>query len=163
MLTLKLLKCQNMKYLVRSLKYFLYLLIILALVIAALIVTGLVEADFETMFKNGYDSYWQIALVAAVLAALYPRMGYSTRTAHLYGEPADVKARLDHVMDLHGYRLSKDLGEEGLRYVRRSGLSRALKMWEDTLTCRITAPGVEIEGPTKDLVRIVSGLEAQID
>ena len=158
-----LLKCQNMKYLVRSLKYFLYLLIILALVIAALIVTGLVEADFETMFKNGYDSYWQIALVAAVLAALYPRMGYSTRTAHLYGEPADVKARLDHVMDLHGYRLSKDLGEEGLRYVRRSGLSRALKMWEDTLTCRITAPGVEIEGPTKDLVRIVSGLEAQID
>lgn len=160
---MKLLKCQNMKYLVRSLKYFLYLLIILALVIAALIVTGLVEADFETMFKNGYDSYWQIALVAAVLAALYPRMGYSTRTAHLYGEPADVKARLDHVMDLHGYRLSKDLGEEGLRYVRRSGLSRALKMWEDTLTCRITAPGVEIEGPTKDLVRIVSGLEAQID
>ena len=160
---MKLLKCQNMKYLVRSLKYFLYLLIILALVIAALIVTGLVEADFETVFKNGYDSYWQIALVAAVLAALYPRMGYSTRTAHLYGEPADVKARLDHVMDLHGYRLSKDLGEEGLRYVRRSGLSRALKMWEDTLTCRITAPGVEIEGPTKDLVRIVSGLEAQID
>ena len=160
---MKLLKCQNMKYLVRSLKYFLYLLIILALVIAALIVTGLVEADFETMFKNGYDSYWQIALVAAVLAALYPRMGYSTRTAHIYGEPADVKARLDHVMDLHGYRLSKDLGEEGLRYVRRSGLSRALKMWEDTLTCRITAPGVEIEGPTKDLVRIVSGLEAQID
>ncbi len=160
---MKLLKCQNMKYLVRSLKYFLYLLIILALVIAALIVTGLVEADFETMFKNGYDSYWQIALVAAVLAALYPRMGYSTRTAHLYGEPADVKARLDHVMDLHGYRLSKDLGEEGLCYVRRSGLSRALKMWEDTLTCRITAPGVEIEGPTKDLVRIVSGLEAQID
>ena len=160
---MKLLKCQNMKYLVRSLKYFLYLLIILALVIAALIVTGLVEADFETMFKNGYDSYWQIALVAAVLAALYPRMGYSTRTAHLYGEPADVKARLDHVMDLHGYRLSKDLGEEGLCYVRRSGLSRALKMWEDTMTCRITAPGVEIEGPTKDLVRIVSGLEAQID
>ena len=160
---MKLLKCQNMKYLVRSLKYFLYLLIILALVISALIVTGLVEADFETMFKNGYDSYWQIALVAAVLAALYPRMGYSTRTAHLYGEPADVKARLDHVMDLHGYRLSKDLGEEGLCYVRRSGLSRALKMWEDTLTCRITAPGVEIEGPTKDLVRIVSGLEAQID
>ena len=47
--------------------------------------------------------------------------------------------------------------------MRRSGLSRALKMWEDTLTCRITAPGVEIEGPTKDLVRIVSGLEAQID
>lgn len=160
---MKLLKCQNMKYLVRSLKYFLYLLIILALVIAALIVTGLVEADFETMFKNGYDSYWQIALVAAVLAALYPRMGYSTRTAHIYGEPADVKARLDHVMDLHGYRLSKDLGDEGLCYVRRSGLSRALKMWEDTLTCRITAPGVEIEGPTKDLVRIVSGLEAQID
>ena len=160
---MKLLKCQNMKYLVRSLKYFLYLLIILALVIAALIVTGLVEADFETMFKNGYDSYWQIALVAAVLAALYPRMGYSTRTAHIYGEPADVKARLDHVMDLHGYRLSKDLGEEGLCYVHRSGLSRALKMWEDTLTCRITAPGVEIEGPTKDLVRIVSGLEAQID
>ena len=74
-----------------------------------------------------------------------------------------MKSRLDQVMDLHGYRLDRDLGEDGLCYVRRSGISRALKMWEDTLTCRITVTGVEIEGPTKDLVRIVSGLEAQID
>ena len=74
-----------MKYFVRAVKYFIYLLVILSLVIAILVVSGLVDGDLSTMFVNGYDSYWQIALIAAALAALYPRMGYCTRTAHVYG------------------------------------------------------------------------------
>lgn len=151
-----------MKYFVRAVKYFFYLLVILALVIAILVVSGLVDGDLSTMFVNGYDSYWQIALIAAALAALYPRMGYCTRTAHVYGEPSDAKARLDKVMELHGYKLEKS-EDQTFCYIKRSPLSRALKMWEDRLTCIVTAAGVEIEGSTKDVVRIISGLEAAND
>ena len=92
-----------MKYIVRAVKYFFYLLILLALVVAVLVLSGLVEGDLGTMFVNGYDSYWQMALVAAALAAIYPRLGYSTHRAHIYGEPADVEDTIQHVMSVRGY------------------------------------------------------------
>ena len=55
-----------MKYLVRALKYFVYLFIILALLIAVLVLTKVVDGNLSTMFVNGTDSLWQIALVMAV-------------------------------------------------------------------------------------------------
>ena len=45
-----------MKYFVRAVKYFIYLLVILSLVIAILVVSGLVDGDLSTMLDNGYDS-----------------------------------------------------------------------------------------------------------
>ena len=44
-----------MKYIIRSLKYFCYLVIILALILVALVLTGFVEADLSKMFIHGYD------------------------------------------------------------------------------------------------------------
>ena len=149
-----------MKYIVRAVKYFFYLLILLALVVAVLVLSGLVEGDLGTMFVNGYDSYWQMALVAAALAAIYPRLGYSTHRAHIYGEPADVEDTIQHVMSVRGY-VEKDRKDDGrIRFVKASPVSRALKMWEDTITMEICPAWVEIEGSTREVVRIVSGLEA---
>ena len=42
-----------MKYFVRAGKYFIFLLVILSLVIAILVVSGLVDGDLSTMFVNG--------------------------------------------------------------------------------------------------------------
>ena len=67
-----------MKYIIRSLKYFCYLIIILTLIILALVLTGFVEADLSKMFVNGYDSLWQIALIMLAFALIYPRFGFST-------------------------------------------------------------------------------------
>ena len=76
-----------MKYIIRALKYFCYLVVLLAVIILALVLTGFVEADLSKMFVNGYDSLWQIALIMLFFALLYPRFGFSKRTAHLYGSP----------------------------------------------------------------------------
>ena len=148
-----------MKYFIRSVKYFFYLLVILAIIITALVLAGLVEADISRIFVNGYDSLWQICLIMAVFAAIYPRFGFSSRTAHVYGSPEDVRPLLMRVMDLHGYRLEKEDGQT-LTFVKRSVVSRILKMWEDRITVEPEAAGLRLEGITKDLVRLVSGLEA---
>ena len=58
-----------------------------------------------------------------------------------------------------GYRLDSEEGGE-FRFLRRSGFSRALKMWEDRITLSPGSAGMEVEGLTRDLSRIVSGLEA---
>lgn len=148
-----------MKYIVRSLKYFCYLMILLALIIAALVLTGFVEADLSKMFVNGYDSLWQIALIMLAFALLYPHFGFSSRMAHLGGSPEELRPDVMRVMERLGYRLeSEQQGEYA--FLRRSGVSRALKMWEDRICIRPTAGGLEIEGLTRDLARIVSALEA---
>ena len=58
-----------------------------------------------------------------------------------------------------GYRLESEEGGQ-FRFLRRSGFSRALKMWEDRITLSPSGAGMEVEGLTRDLSRIVSGLEA---
>ena len=148
-----------MKYFIRSVKYFFYLLVILAIIITILVLAGFVEADISKIFVNGYDSLWQICLIMAVFAAIYPRFGFSSRTAHVYGSPEDVRPLLLKVMDLHGYRLEKD-GGDSLTFVKRSVISRLLKMWEDRITISFDVAGLRLEGISKDLVRLVSGLEA---
>lgn len=148
-----------MKYFIRSVKYFFYLLVILAIIITILVLAGFVEADISKIFVNGYDSLWQICLIMAVFAAIYPRFGFSSRTAHVYGSPEDVRPLLLKVMDLHGYRLEKDSGDS-LTFVKRSVISRLLKMWEDRITVSFDVAGLRLEGISKDLVRLVSGLEA---
>ncbi|MBO6160707.1 MAG: hypothetical protein J6O01_04415 [Bacteroidales bacterium] len=148
-----------MKYIVRSLKYYCYLLLLLVIIIAALVLTGFVEADLSKMFVNGYDSLWQIALIMLVFAIIYPRFGFSRRTVHLYGSPEELRPTILKVMEDLGYRLAQEQdGTYG--FLRRSGLSRALKMWEDRITIAPSGAGLEVEGLTRDLSRIVSALEA---
>lgn len=148
-----------MKYIIRALKYFCYLIIFLTLIILALVLTGFVEADLSKMFINGYDSLWQIALIMLVFALLYPRLGYGTRTAHIFGSPEELRGDVVAAMERLGYRLEKEDGT-GWSFRRRSPVSRALKMWEDRITLSVTGAGVKAEGLTRDLARVISALEA---
>ena len=62
-------------------------------------------------------------------------------------------------MEALGYKLETEkAGTYSFR--RSSGLSRALKMGEDRITLSPTAGGVDVEGLTRDLARVVSELEA---
>ena len=148
-----------MKYIIRSLKYYCYLMILLTLIILALVLTGFVEADLSKMFVNGYDSLWQIALIMLGFAAIYPRFGFSKRTAHVYGSPEEIRPDVMRVMETLGYRLERET-DGSWSFLRRSGLSRALKMWEDRISLTPSGAGLEVEGLTRDLARVVSALEA---
>ena len=68
-----------MRYLVRALKYFVQLMVILTIIIAILIVAKVVDSDISQIFVNGWDSLWQIALLMAAFAAVYPKIGYVRR------------------------------------------------------------------------------------
>lgn len=148
-----------MKYVIRSLKYFCYLILLLTIAILAMVLTGFVEADLSKMFINGYDSFWQIALIMFAFALFYPRFGFTKRTVRLFGSPAELRPDVLRAMESLGYSLEKE-SDSGWSFRRRSGLSRALKMWEDRIVLTTTGAGMEAEGLTRDLVRVVSALEA---
>lgn len=148
----------TMKYLVRSVKYFFYLAFILVLVVFALVQFKIVDADLSTMFVNGYDSYWQIALMLAVFSSLYPKWGFSTRKAYINGSFEELKDGIVEVMENHGYVLENSEGED-MTFRKRSGLSKALKVWEDRITFSREIAGYRLEGLTRDLPRLVAALE----
>ena len=148
-----------MKYIIRALKYFCYLAVFLTLVIGALVLTGFVEADLSKMFVNGYDSLWQIALLMLVIALFYPRFGFSSRTAHIFGSPEELRGDVVRAMERLGYRLEGEK-DGSWTFLRRSPVSRALKMWEDRITLSPSGAGLKAEGLTRDLPRVVSALEA---
>lgn len=147
-----------MRYLARSVKYFFYLIIILVIVIGGLMAFKIVDTNPATLFVNGYDSYWQIALIMAALALVYPRWGFSTRRAHINGSFEEIKGGIVEVMENYGYKLEKEEGEN-MSFVKRSPVSRAFKMWEDRITFTREIAGYDLEGLTRDLPRLISALE----
>lgn len=151
-----------MKYLVRSIKYFFYLILILALVIFALVTFKVVNGDISTMFVNGYDSLWQIACIALVFSLCYPRFGFTTRRAYIKGATEEIAPAVKSVMENHGYELETSEGED-MTFRKRSPAARMLKMWEDRITFTRTAIGYNVEGLTRELARLVSAIEGRFD
>lgn len=156
-----------MKYIVRVLKYFVYVTIIMALILWVLTLLKVVDGDPQVMFRNGYKSLWQIALMFLAVSAVYPRFGFTKRGVRVYGDPAETRPGIISLMEERGYRLeqvsaSADGPAGTMRFVLRSPLRRALKMWEDRITLTPELPGYTMEGITKDVIRLAATLEYRL-
>lgn len=158
-----------MRYIVRAVKYFFQLMVILALIIAILVVAKVVDADISKLFVNGYDSLWQIALMMAAFAAIYPRFGYVRRQALVPGADEEVEPVLRQVMEAHGYveepaGSSRPFGMTDAsvrRFRKKSVADRLMRIWEDRITVERCATGFELEGISRDVVRLVNALRSQ--
>lgn len=146
-----------MKYVVRALKYFVYLTLLLTLFIVILAVAGFIPKDLNQMFVHGAKSIPQMLGIVAVFAAVYPRIGFNTANVRILGSSEEIEPKLDGFMNARRYVLVKKNGED-LVYRRASTLDRISRMWEDAITFRKTFNGYTIEGRTKDIVRLDTGL-----
>ncbi len=147
-----------MKYLVRAIKYFAYLAIILCIFIVLLSVFGIVGSNLNEIFKDGAASLWKIAAIIAVFAAIYPHLGFGRRNAFVPGAYEEIRSGVVEVMHDRGYVLEDESGEN-LKFRLQSPVMRITRMFEDRVTFERIGTGFELEGPVKDLVRIVSALE----
>ena len=148
-----------MKYLIRSLKYFAELVIVLAVFIAVLMALKIVDTDINTLFVNGTKSLWTIAGMIAVFAAIYPRFGYTSRRIYLTGSFEEVLPQVKEKMTARGYILSSQEGEN-LVFRLTSTVGRITRMAEDKISFTREMNGFTVEGPSKDIVRIVASFES---
>ena len=151
-----------MKYLLRSIKYFIYLAVMLAIFIAALLALGFIEGPIDNIFKNGADSIWQMALIVAAFAAVYPMLGYGKRNVRIYGEPEQVWPEIVEFMKGRGYLLTEG-DAQGAKFRLASNLGRVMRMGEDTITFTRNIGGYSLEGRTKEIVRLDTGLTQRFD
>lgn len=148
----------DMKYIVRVIKYFIYVCVLMTLILWILSLLHIVEGNVETMFRDGYKSIGYIALMFLAVSSLYPRFGFTKRGTVIPGAYSEIRGGVINYMESKGYRLESE-EDENLTFRLRSPLARLTRMLEDRITMSRELPGYTIEGPTKDVVRISYGLE----
>ena len=147
-----------MKYIVRAVKYFIYICVLVTIILSVLVLAHFVSSDINVMFKEGWKSVAKIALVFAGIAAIYPLFGYRKLLAGVLGELGGLRDGVVKCMEERGYRLESEDGET-MKFRSRSVLNRIFRVWEDRITVTKTLGGFEVEGLSRDVARIVPALE----
>ena len=147
-----------MKYLVRAVKYFIWFAFILALLMTIMALLGVVEPDPQSMFRDGMKSVWQIAILFAVLALVYPLSGFMKKEVVIPGDYSGIRDGVIKCMESRGYVLETEEGEN-MTFRLSSKAARAFKMFEDRITLTRTPGGFQAEGLRKIVIRIAGALE----
>ena len=147
-----------MKYLLRAIKYLIWFALVFAVLLAILRFSGTAGDSVEEMFRGGYKSLLQIAVIFAVLAAVYPLTGFRKVYAVIPGEFKDIRDGIVDYMASKGYGLETE-NREDMSFRLRSKAAAVAKMWEDRITFTRQEGGYDIEGLRRDVVRFARGLE----
>lgn len=147
-----------MRYIIRSLKYFVQISVTMAIILLILMSLNMVSWDVNVAFTSGWRSVGLIAGMFAVVSAVYPMFGYGKRQVLATGDPAQYKDDILAAMDARNYKLAGE-GENGAMYFTlRSPFARMFRLWEDKVTVEPVLGGFSVEGLSRDIARIASSL-----
>ncbi len=148
-----------MKYLIRSLKYLLYFVIIFFLCIAlVLLFSHQPISSFPELFKEG--SLLPICLIFLFFAAIYPLVGYRKGRIVMDGEWKDYRDAIKKTMENADYEMVSE-DENSLKFRSKRAAIRLTRMWEDaiTFTRQESDPNlVLVDGPSRDSLRLVGNV-----
>ena len=147
-----------MKYIVRALKYFVYISLIVTAIMLILVALKLVSPDVNVMFREGWGSILKIAVMFLAVSAIYPKFGYAKRGVRITGSYSEIRDGVVAFMEERGYELETEEGEN-MTFRLRNKFNRAARTWEDRITLTRELAGFYMEGISKDVARLASGLE----
>lgn len=151
-----------MKYLIRSLKYFVALCVLCVVLMALMILTGssnlTAEETLYLMFHS--DRFVLLGVAMVVLAAAYPRFGFITRRVE--GDVEQHRTQINNALHTAGFRLVKE--EDGVLYFRGDGLLKRLSLlFEDEISVRQYGQWIEIEGIRRGVAKAWYLLDSYIE
>ena len=148
-----------MRYFIRAVKYFIYFVLIFIVMMAVLVFIGAADGNISTMFRGGYSALWKIALMFAVISAIYPSVGFIRKEVLLPGSWEEDKDTIRDFMEKRGYVLESE--GTGTMSFRKTGSGKFTRMYEDRIILTAKIGGVDMEGMRKDVVRLAMGLESR--
>jgi hypothetical protein len=151
-----------MKYIIRAIKYFFYFALITTAIILALVLIGAVEGNINAIFEGGYDALWKIAIFFAVVAAVYPKVGFIRRDIPVCRDWREIREVTIGYFRERRYILESENGDS-VTFRCKDIASRLAKMNEDRITLRFTPEGYEMEGLRKDVLRLAAGWEHRLN
>ena len=151
-----------MKYIIRSIKYFIYFSIMCTVIVSALVLIGAVDGDINAIFEDGYASIGKIAIFFALVAAVYPKVAFIKRDISSGKEWSEIREEVIEYMKERQWELESE--SDGVATFRARGVAaRISKMYEDRITITRSVGGYQMEGLRKDVMRLATGLEHRLD
>ena len=150
-----------MKYIIRAIKYFFYFAFLTTAIILALVLIGAVEGNIETIFEDGYNSLWKIAVFFAIVAAVYPKFGFVRRKLETEAGWESVRSVAKAYFREKPFKVESETADS-ISFRRRDAIGRITKMCEDRITLSRTEEGYVLEGLRKDVILYATGLESNI-
>ena len=147
-----------MKYIIRSIKYFFYFALLTTAIVFALIFIGAVNGDINDIFEGGYNALWKMGVFFALVAAVYPQLGFIVRDVEAKQSWDEIKGISKEYFKNRRYQLESET-DDTLTFIRRSTVERISRMYEDRITLSKTETGFKMEGLRKDVLLAASGLE----
>lgn len=147
-----------MKYIIRSIKYFFYFALLTTAIVFALIFIGAVNGDINDIFEGGYNALWKMGVFFALVAAVYPKLGFIVRDVEAKQGWDEIKGISKEYFKNRRYQLESET-DDTLTFIRRSTVERISRMYEDRITLSRTETGFKMEGLRKDVLLAASGLE----
>jgi len=148
-----------MKYLVRSVKYLVYFVIIFLLCIAlVMLFSKMPLSSFPELFKEG--SLPKICLIFVFFSAIYPLIGYRKGRLVLDGEWKEYRDAVMETMKNADYKLVSE-DERTMKFRSNRAAIRFSRMWEDAITFELQEDNpslVLVDGPSRDSLRLISNI-----
>ncbi|MFI3330496.1 MAG: hypothetical protein R3Y38_01660 [Rikenellaceae bacterium] len=136
-------------YILRAVKYFISLIILLGLIFALMFLSGQ-NANGQLIHTLTSSKGLLLALAIIALSATYPYFGYTVRAIRCRVKEETITK----VFELCGYEL-KARGEDGeLTFRAQSIIKRAKTLGEDKITLKLEDKQMIISGIRKETVRI---------
>ncbi len=151
-----------MKYLRRSVKYFIQITLIFVVIIAVLMLSGMVSKDVAVAFQQGWTSVGYILVAFLAMSAAYPYFGYGKRNIRANGDPATYRSAIIEALEGRGYRLAGEKDGE-MQFNLTSPINRLARFYEDTVTITPVLGGFQAEGLIRDLSRVVMAIDTKIN
>ena len=150
-----------MRYLIRSIKYFIYFSVICSLIVTGLVLIGAVEGGVDNIFEEGYRSIGKIAIFFAIVSAAYPKFAFIRRDMSFGGAWDEIRNQTIEFMNERQYTLESESADK-VTFRVKGMAGRLSKMLEDRVTLTKTETGWQMEGLRKDVLRLASGLENRL-
>lgn len=145
-----------MKYLKRSVKYFLFLVVFFSIFVSIMFYTS-TRPEGVTIFDMFKGSELKLALFFIGFAAVYPLVGYSKRAIHV----SNIAENKDAVIELFKnakYYVESD-SNNVIVFRLKSPILRLFRTYEDSVTIDFSNNPATIEGLRKDVLRFARGIE----
>ena len=147
-----------MKYIIRAVKYFFYFSILSTTLILALVLIGAVESNINAIFEEGYNSLWKIGVFFAAVSAVYPKVGFISRSVAVNREWNEIREEAVSFFNDRRYELESETLDK-ITFRIKGTAGRFSKMFEDRVTVTRVLGGYEFEGLRKDVLRLGASFE----
>lgn len=148
-------------YITRALKYFVKLVIIIALVLGVLAALGMLSVRGTMLLETLFVSWRGAVLLGALVlfSAMYPKISFAT-----VGVRGNLESHRDDVINAfatYGYSLSHEDGN-GMVFRANSTLRRVLWQFDDAVKVSQNDRYIQIEGTKKIVPRVELRLNAYL-